>query len=147
MAHSFLVYRWKESLLWILWQLTPELTFQPVTDACGDSHQVPEDYLPEVVTFLSFVDQSHAIPFATNPHSIFVFASLQNFVAGVYDTINANWVLAGHKPVSSVIPFIYNHTLKVTIMQSSHHNSFPVCIVRSANYRRLTSRSCRYRKC
>jgi hypothetical protein len=103
MASSFLKYRWKESLLWILFQLTPELTIVPVADGIGDRHHCPETRIPNVTMFLSFLDDSGAIPFASNPHSIFVFSSLQNFVASIYDTINANWVLAGHPAVSEVI--------------------------------------------
>jgi hypothetical protein len=107
MARSFLKYRWKESLLWVLFQLTPELAIVPVADEIGDRHHRPETGIPDVTMFLNFLDDSGAIPFASNPHSIFVFSSLQNFVAGIYDTINANWVLAGHPAVSEVI---WSHT-------------------------------------
>jgi hypothetical protein len=100
MASSFSKYRWKESLLWVLLRMTPELTVNPVTEIFVDPHQSPEEGIPDTSMFLCFLDQSRSIPFTSNPHSAFVFSSLQNFVAGVYDTINANWLLAGHPSVS-----------------------------------------------
>ena len=103
MARSFLRFKWKESLLWILFQLTPELTVTSITDNVGDPHVNPQQGIPNVPDFLSFLDKSGAIPFSSNPHSIFVFSSLQNFVAGVYDTINANLVLADQVPVGPAI--------------------------------------------
>jgi hypothetical protein len=99
MSRSFLRYRWKESLLWILFQLTPELTVENIADDVGNAHLSPEQGIPDIPDFLAFLDKSGAIPFSSNPHSIFVFSSLQNFAAGVYDTINANLVLAGRVPV------------------------------------------------
>ena len=99
MSRSFLKYRWKESLLWILFQLTPELAVQNIDDDIGDAHLSTKHGIPDIPDFLLFLDTSGAIPFSSNPHSIFVFSSLQNFAAGVYDTINANLVLAGRVPV------------------------------------------------
>jgi hypothetical protein len=99
MSRSFLKYRWKESLLWILFHLTPELTVENIDDNVGDAHLCPQQGIPDIPDFLLFLDNSGAIPFLSNPHSIFVFSSLRNFAAGVYDTINANLVLAGRVPV------------------------------------------------
>lgn len=103
MANSFLKYKWKESLPWILLQLIPDMTLEPVVDDIGNPQKCPTMGVPDVHTFLRFLDTSGAIPIASNPHSIFVFSSLQNFAAGVYDTINANLVLHGHLAVSHLL--------------------------------------------
>jgi hypothetical protein len=93
-------YRWKESLSWILAQLMPEMALELVIDDIGDPQKSCTTGLPDVHDFLIFLDKSGAIPVASNPHSVFVFSSLQNFAAGVYDTINANLVLDGQSAVS-----------------------------------------------
>jgi hypothetical protein len=103
MAKSFLKYRWKESLLWVLLQLMPELTVELEPDKVGDAQHFPVAGVPDIPSFLRFLDDSGAIPVASNPHSIFIFSSLQNFVAAVHDTVNANWVLAGHIAVSVIL--------------------------------------------
>jgi hypothetical protein len=99
MAGSFLRYKWKESLMWILHQLMPELELMSAIDDIGDPQRCPIRAVPDTHSFLHFIDKSQAIPIASNPHSVFVFSSLENFVAGVYDTINANWILDGHSAV------------------------------------------------
>jgi hypothetical protein len=99
MATSFLKYKWKESLLWFLRRCTSQLIDDLVEDEICDPHQKPSG-VPNTHSFLECVDGTSAIPFTSNPHSIFVFCSLENFVAGVHDCINANWVLSGHPAVS-----------------------------------------------
>lgn len=103
MAESFLKYRWKESLLAILLQLIPAFQLELVPDPMGDPHVRPKEGVPDIAGFLNFMDQSNAIPVGSNPHSIFIFCSLQNFTTGVYDTINANLAVAGRDAVSLLI--------------------------------------------
>lgn len=76
------------------------MVVEPVVDEFGDPSHQTEGEPVDATAFLEFVDASESIPIASNPHAVFVFSSLQNFVAGVYDTINANWVLAGNSAVS-----------------------------------------------
>jgi hypothetical protein len=100
MADSFLKYKWKESLLWILIKLLPEMELESEVDDHIDPHKRPAGDMPDVHAFICFVDRSHAIPIASNSHSIFLFSSPQNFAAAVDDTINANLILEGHSAVS-----------------------------------------------
>jgi len=78
MAVSFMKYRWKESLLWFLYQCTQALVPKGYADDVGDPQIKPEG-VPEAKTFLSFIDATSAIPFASNPHAIFVFLQFAKF--------------------------------------------------------------------
>ena len=85
-------------MLWFIKQCTPSHLLTLEDDTIIDPHTKPP-YVPDAFRFLEMVDSTSAIPYTSNPHSIFVFCSLENFVAGVRDRMNANWVLEGHEPV------------------------------------------------
>ena len=137
MAESFRKYKWKESSLWILWKVTPELTVEPVVDDLGDPHSFPDGGIPNVKEFLQSVDATGAIPITSNPHSMFAFTSLQNFVAGVHDTINPNWTLLGKPQVSlnTVKVICVLITEKKSTWNSSPHHSFRTCIAGFVNFK------------
>jgi hypothetical protein len=98
MAHSFLKYRWKETLLWFISQCTPE-PFEEAGDDGFPTKQEFENQVP-VVNFLHFVDRTSAIPVGSSPHAIFAFSSLPNFLAAIEDFMDANWVADGGAHVS-----------------------------------------------
>ena len=85
-------------MLWFLKECTPGHCLAHNQEAIVDPHTKPS-YVPDPHTFLRVVDSMSAIPFESNPHSIFLFFSLENFIAGVHDTVAANWVMDGHKSV------------------------------------------------